>query len=59
MDTKERIKDIITAIAKEDPEAVKAAVHDVLTAKVSAKINPPVETETELELPPTENDPAE
>lgn len=43
MDTKERIKDIITAVAKEDPEAVKAAVHDVLTAKMATRVNPPVE----------------
>lgn len=44
MDTKERIKDFITSTAKEDPEAAKAALHDVLTAKFANKVNPQEET---------------
>lgn len=52
MDTRERIKDFITATAKEDPDAAKAALHDVLTTKFSAKVNPEATPEVDPDATP-------
>ena len=52
MDTKERIKDFITATAKEDPEAAKAALHDVLTTKFADKVNPDTKADVDPDADP-------
>lgn len=45
----DRLKNVITNIIKDDPEAARAELHDVLAAKMRDRVNPPSETEASTE----------
>lgn len=50
-ETKAALKDVISNLIKDDPEAARQGLHDVLANKMRDRVNPQVEAAPEEGLP--------
>lgn len=56
-EVKDALKDVISHLIKDDPEAARAGLHDVLAAKMRERVSPTPEVTPEPDLDNSDPDP--